>query len=339
MIHSDGKLYIFGGQKLDDMSSSNDFYELDIKSKDISMIESQSCSPSARYGHSIDLIYNNHILIYGGLTMDLRFSNYNVLNRFRQIETDTNIHLFDFSDRQWSTISNVNLPQMAFHATTNVSLGDMSQLFLLGGLQKNQHTCSRLPLNEVYSLKFFNRDIHSPVFEKLIYEIDEPLYVSNHCSSFFKDKIIIFGGLRVQSPDDTPDPNGSAAWSIVNIFDQTIETETIHDFKSDYMTHGHSQICLSPDTLLVVGGTIKAMFLYSNKIMPLAPCALDSKCVINESEDVYSAKTIPWIQCDLCHKWIHKYCANIHKEPDIFHCKECLSFRSTARKSTRKMNN
>ena len=335
-VKVDELVYIFGGQRLDIFCAADDFYSLNIKNKDITIVNTEN-TPSPRYGHTMDKIYDRYIMLYGGLTMDLRFSDHNVVDRFRQIGTNNLIYIFDIQTNKWSTIDLPALSPRSFHSTTVLNIGDISQVIILGGISKTVNSCERLPINEINIITFNDRCIDDVTFRKVIYNIQIPTYISSHKCTFFRDRLHIFGGLRVSSPDAKPDAGGSASYSSINIFDDqtSIVNYDINICAADYKTYGHSQLYLSDDTLLIMGGSIKSMYVYSTKFLPPASCDLGNECIINESEEIYTQISIPWIQCDLCHKWIHKFCAQVTKEPVVFHCNACSTYRSDARRATK----
>lgn len=85
--------------------------------------------PSERTGHSLTLVSNNQVVLFGGIRMHKR--DWGI---FERSCADGMIYILDVKERKWSKI-NEELPPRAYHAA---AFGQSNTLFITGGIQLPQ---------------------------------------------------------------------------------------------------------------------------------------------------------------------------------------------------------
>lgn len=161
------KIILFGGLTKEN-SSLNDTWIFDVLTKQWKQVYPQH-SPEARFGHTMDYIGNNEVLLFGGMNENSEFFN--------------DIWVYNVRNNTWLKIDSYGGPQKrAFHSSTVVK----DKIYYFGGL---------LPYGEVKNdLWQYNIITSSWTFITSTSPLPTKRYSAGLCYDTVNKKLILFGG-------------------------------------------------------------------------------------------------------------------------------------------------
>ena len=315
-----GEFVLYGGMRLDNMSAASDLWQLQLKGgrrsyMDITVLEQHGDVPSARFGHTLTKIDNQSVLMHGGLSLDLRWSDHFVQDRFRQVLSDQHFYILDVPSKTWTKLGVEAHCARAFHSAVLYK----DSVFYVGGLRSRGSLGpkERIHLGEIMEVNLMTKSVclrHVAGWPEV--------YISGHASVVIDNKLYVYGGVTQHSTAEIKkvDKNGSNQMYIMSLDELSGSMETAYYDQGDYRATGHSMAVLDRDCIMVIGGSMRGILMYTNKTMCPSPCDLDN-CIISQSDIV---SPIAWIKCEgSCKKWLHWFCVGITREPRKFVCVNC----------------
>ncbi|KAL1921902.1 uncharacterized protein VTP21DRAFT_10544 [Calcarisporiella thermophila] len=132
------KIYMFGGRKVRPYRLSNDLYELDMKTMKLSKKNPvEGTPPDPRHEHSVDIVTNRYIVVFGGL--------------IENSAGESDVYLYDLTTDTWiEPIVRGQSPWGRFaHSTAVMNSHD---LFVFGGTQVLESDDSNRVFDDLYRL-------------------------------------------------------------------------------------------------------------------------------------------------------------------------------------------
>jgi hypothetical protein len=321
-------VYVHGGQRLMyNLGMSDKLYQLrQDKNKINVQIQKQNGDiPDSRSGHTITYIGDRKYLLHGGCRMDLATSPHLVRNRFRQVINDRKFYVLDINSFQWSVVQSAEATKARCNHTC---LKIDFKLFFIGGLTSTTMSIAdeRIKLTDVMCLNYHNLDDASIMIYKFSQSpSSSSVFLSNHSSILFNGKILIFGGIHQTQGKigEKIDVNGTDILFEMDTESKIIENGIKASYNlSDFRTRGHTMHVVDDDCVMVIGGTMRSIVMYTTKLMTPSPCDLNERCTIADSDII---SPIPWVQCEFkCKRWLHWFCVKITRNPKgKYKCQDC----------------
>ena len=201
----------------------------------------------------------------------------------------------------WKALSNnSSLSNRAFHTATTTN----DQIIVLGGaIYTSGRISERINLKGRLSLKL-DKDDQLTVAKFELSTFPEDIYISSHATatiSAHPSLVYIYGGYHQPVAKTSGQVSLSSTLIIIDVVNKLVLKQVGAE---TFSTAGHT-MTFDEDTLLISGGTKRALTLYTSK--PLIPdkCDLRDKCEIDES----FVSTTPWVFCEgKCQRWLHQFC-------------------------------
>jgi hypothetical protein len=269
--------------------------------------------PSPRFGHTLTNISATTSFLVGGVTMSHRSTpKYNCSNTFQVSECCAKLYLLDFqnsSSPHWTVLDHQSATlTRAFHSSTY--LLSRHSIAVIGGTQYARGVpTARLNCRSIVLLDFTTA---AAITESILHLTAEPMFISYHSSLLAADgHIMVYGGFQSLDGSIACDTRPDQSNILINI-DVNAESVTTYTNAHSVGTSSPTLTFLDNDTLLILGGSEKATWLYSPN--PLIPdkCVLDTLCHIEDTD----ISPIPWIMCEFaCQGWYHMYCVGLQTVP------------------------
>ena len=296
--------------------------------------------PCARFGHSLTKINDQNCLMLGGISFPNRDRlSFDCSNNFEhKLVKGDSYHLcikkddenFKFS---WNKVSiEDDQIRRAFHTASYIP--SLNKIIVFGGLTyKDGKPKSRLCLQDMICISFHPT---MPMGQKFTIAMEKlptavkSVFISGHSAmpSPSQDHIVyVFGGYQQQNSDITTKIEPCSKLYIIDLISKTVLIKAAPD---DFATAGHSLLFIDNDSLLINGGSQKAMFLFTKKSLVPDKCALGDECSIDET----FVSPIPWIFCEgRCQRWLHMHCIGLKVIPKgQFYCEQCSKSRQLVKR-------